>query len=75
MTSLPSPTSAVELYVMLCGKVSLPEYCLFENGKKPGDQDTFIEVPVYVFYIHHPSTGKRVLFDLGIRKVLNRNKD
>jgi hypothetical protein len=53
------------------GRVSLREHMIFNNGKKDGDEDDpFVQLSAWVFYIYHKSSGKRVLFDLGIRKVL-----
>lgn len=57
----------VEVHALPTGKLYLPDRWLFEDG----DRD-MLRVrqfsPDFSFLICHPS-GKRVLFDLGIRKV------
>ena len=65
--SLPSSAPFVKLHALLTGRLQLPERWLFEDG----DDDVHRkreDSPVFSFLIEHPS-GKRVLFDLGLRKV------
>lgn len=72
--SSPLPTSGttyVDVSALLTGKLYLPDRWLFEDG----DED-MLSVrqfsPDFSFLIGHPS-GKRALFDLGLRKDLENN--
>jgi hypothetical protein len=62
-----SASSFVNVYVLPTGKIHLPDRWIFEDG----DNDLIHSrqlYPDFSFLICHPS-GKRVLFDLGLRKV------
>jgi hypothetical protein len=57
----------VDVFALPTGKLYLPDRWLFEDG----DNDMFHKrqfSPDFSFLVCHPS-GKRVLFDLGMRKV------
>ncbi len=60
-------SSFVDVFALPTGKLYLPDRWLFEDG----DNDMLRArqfSPDFSFLICHPS-GKRVLFDLGLRKV------
>ena len=66
-SSLPDSAPKVKVYALPTGRLHLPERWLFEDG----DDDVRRkreDSPVFSFLIEHPS-GRRVLFDLGLRKV------
>lgn len=62
-----SASSFVSVYALPTGKIHLPDRWIFEDG----DNDLIHSrqlYPDFSLLICHPS-GKRVLFDLGLRKV------
>ena len=55
----------VEVAALPTGHITHPLRWIFEDDKYVGKSDRF---PDFSFFIKHPS-GKKMLFDLGIRKV------
>lgn len=55
------------VYVSLVptGQLFLPDKWILANA----NLSTKTLYPDYSFYIHHPASGKSLMFDLGIRKV------
>lgn len=66
-SSLPNAADLVKVYALPTGRLQLPERWLFEDGDNDVRRKRE-DSPVYSFLIEHPS-GRRVLFDLGLRKV------
>jgi hypothetical protein len=67
--TLPQPTSSsayVDVTIIPSGFVSLPEYTLHKDGT-----DEIINLIDYAFLIEHERLGKKVLFDLGVAKVVS----
>lgn len=73
MASLPNSAPVLRVSALPTGTLHLPDRWLFEDGSP----DTTLNrqfSPDYSFLIEHPS-GKKVLFDLGIRKDLENNPE
>jgi hypothetical protein len=67
MHSLPEPTASVEVFALPTGKLYLPDRWLFEDGDNDMHNARQFS-PDFSFLIAH-SSGKKVLFDLGMRKA------
>lgn len=61
----------VDVYALPTGKLYLPDRWLFEDGDSDMEHVRQFS-PDFSFLISHPS-GKKVLFDLGLRKDLDKN--
>ena len=64
----PPQSPPVAVYALPTGHLYLPDRWLFENGSEDFKHHRQL-VPDFSFLIRH-SSGKNVLFDLGMRKVL-----
>jgi len=67
--TLPQPISStayVDVTIIPSGFVSLPEYILHKDGT-----NEIINLIDYAFLIEHEGLGKKVLFDLGVAKVIS----
>ena len=69
MSSLPSATvQPVQVFALPTGQLTHPDRWLFEDG----DEDIMKArnpYPDYSFLVQHHTSGKNVLFDLGMMKV------
>lgn len=71
MNSLPSPSTAVDVYALPTGHLHLPDRWLFEDGDNDMLKARQLS-PDFSFLISHPS-GRHILFDLGLRKDFDGN--
>ncbi|KAJ6142444.1 hypothetical protein N7471_001897 [Penicillium samsonianum] len=71
MAHLPESSTSIEVFALPTGKLYLPDRWLFEDGNED-IRSARQHSPDYSFLIHHPS-GRKVLFDLGMRKDLENH--
>ena len=66
--NIPSSTSTINVYIIdTTTRINGVPIKLFMEPKYKGI-DVFTGVPSFSFLIEHPPTGRKFLFDLGIRK-------
>lgn len=67
MPFLPKYSITLEMFALPTGKLQLPDRWIFEDGDQDLEKARQYS-PYFSFLIIHP-LGKKVLFDLGLRKV------
>ncbi|EPQ56221.1 Metallo-hydrolase/oxidoreductase [Gloeophyllum trabeum ATCC 11539] len=63
--NIPPSDATVDIKILYAALIRISAFP-FMHPVLPG-HERFV-APAYVFYVEHPTTGKRVLFDLGVRK-------